>query len=55
MGVVVVLVILALLLGGVGLLVEGMLWLLVIAAVLVVAGAVLGAMRRSGSGARARL
>jgi hypothetical protein len=42
MGIVVLLLILALLFGGVGLLVEGLLWLLVIAAVLVVVGAVFG-------------
>lgn len=39
---VVVLVVIALLVGGIGLLVEGLLWLLAIAAVLVVAAVVLG-------------
>lgn len=42
MGLVILLVILAVVLGGLGLLVEGLLWLLAIAAVLIIAGAVLG-------------
>lgn len=42
MGIVIALVLLALIFGGIGLLVEGLLWLLVIAAVLVVLGAVFG-------------
>jgi hypothetical protein len=49
MGLVVLLVLLALILGGVGLLVKGMLWLLIIAAALVVAGAVAGYRGRSSS------
>jgi len=42
MTLVIVLVVLALVLGGLGLLVEGLLWLLAIAALLVIVGAVLG-------------
>jgi hypothetical protein len=42
MGIVVLLLILALVFGGVGLLVEGLVWLLVISLVLVVVGAVFG-------------
>ncbi len=49
MGIVIVLIVLALIFGGIGLLVEGLLWLLVISLVLVVVGAVTG-MR--GRGAR---
>ncbi|HSL10435.1 MAG TPA: hypothetical protein VLA82_03875 [Actinomycetota bacterium] len=41
-GLIVLLLILALVFGGLGLLVEGLLWLLVIAGILVVAGMVLG-------------
>ena len=48
-GVVVLLVLLAILVGGVGLAVEGMLWLLVIAAALVIAGAVMGLGARSSA------
>jgi hypothetical protein len=51
MAIVIALVILAVLTGGVGLLVEGLLWMLVIAAALLVVGAVLGL--RSGSRPRA--
>ena len=47
MGVVVILIILALIFGGVGFLVEGLLWLLVIAVVLLVAGAIAGSRLRS--------
>ena len=46
MGLVIVLIVLALVFGGVGLLVEGLFWLLVIAAALVVASIVMGAARR---------
>jgi len=46
MSVVVVLLLLALLFGGVGLFVEGLKWLLIVALVLIVAGALSG--RRSG-------
>lgn len=42
MGIVLILIILALAFGGIGLLVEGLFWLLVIGAVLLVAGAVMG-------------
>lgn len=47
MGIIVVLIILALIFGGIGFLIEGLLWLLVIAAVLLVAGAIAGARFRS--------
>ena len=43
------LILLALLIGGVGLVVEGLLWVLIIAAVLLVVGAVVGFGARSGS------
>ena len=43
------LLLLALIFGGVGLLVEGLIWLLAIAAILVIAGAVLGLRGSSGS------
>lgn len=43
---VVVLLVLALLLGGVGLFVEGLKWVLIIALVLLVAGAILGVLDR---------
>jgi hypothetical protein len=46
MGLVVVLLLLALIVGGIGLLVKGLLWLLIIAGALFVAGAVAGWMRR---------
>lgn len=42
MGIVIALVILALILGGVGLLVEGLFWLLIISLVLFVVGGVFG-------------
>lgn len=48
MGLVIVLLVLALLIGGTGLLVEGLLWLLVIAGLLVIVGAVLGYRGRTG-------
>lgn len=47
MGLVVVLLILALLIGGVGLFIEGLKWLLIIALVLLVVGAVTGSRFRS--------
>ncbi|MDP9421174.1 MAG: hypothetical protein M3P53_13730 [Actinomycetota bacterium] len=47
MGLVVVLLILALLVGGVGLFIEGLKWLLIIALVLLVVGAVTGSRFRS--------
>ncbi len=47
MGVVVVLVLLAILFGGLGLLVEGLKWVLIIALVLLIAGAVTGSRARS--------
>ncbi|HSK21718.1 MAG TPA: hypothetical protein VK906_01010 [Egicoccus sp.] len=54
MGIVLLLIILALVFGGIGLLVEGLFWLLVIGAVLLVAGAVMGFTKsRSGRGSAA--
>lgn len=47
MGLVLALIILALLVGGVGLAVEGLMWLLIIAAAIVVVSAVLGFTRRA--------
>ena len=47
MGLVVVLLILALLIGGLGLFLEGLKWLLIIALVLLVVGAVTGSRLRS--------
>ncbi|MBW3580045.1 MAG: hypothetical protein KY431_03300 [Actinobacteria bacterium] len=47
MGLVVVLLLLALLVGGVGLFIEGLKWLLIIALVLLVVGAVTGSRFRS--------
>jgi hypothetical protein len=49
MGLVLLLIILALLVGGVGLLIEGLFWLVIIALVLLVASAIAGFM---GRGAR---
>lgn len=49
MGIVLVLIILALILGGVGLLVEGLIWLAIIAAAVFVVGILLGFMRRGAS------
>lgn len=46
MGIVVVLLVLALIFGGIGLLVEGLFWLLIIAAALAVAGFVFGGRSR---------
>ena len=46
MGLVVVLIILALIAGGIGLLVEGLFWLLIIAGILVLAGVVAGFVTR---------
>lgn len=46
MGVVVVLLILALLIGGFGLLVEGLMWMLIIAGALIVASLVMGMLSR---------
>lgn len=50
MGIVIILVILALIFGGIGLLVEGLFWLLIISLVLLVVGAVMGSRNRSGAG-----
>ena len=47
MGLVVVLLILALLIGGIGLFIEGLKWLLIIAVVLLVVGAISGSRFRS--------
>ncbi len=44
-----VLILLALLIGGIGLVVKGLVWALIIAAILLVVGAVLGFGARSGS------
>lgn len=46
MGLLLVLLILALIFGGLGLLVEGLFWLLIIAGALVVAGVVMGLLKR---------
>lgn len=48
-GLAILLLILALVLGGVGLLVEGLMWLLIIAVVLAVVGAITGRGRRGGT------
>ncbi len=53
MGIAMVLVLVALVVGGIGLLVEGLLWLLVIALVLALVGAVLGGRGRRTKGVRA--
>lgn len=42
MGLILLLIILALIFGGVGLLIEGLFWLLIISAALIIAGGVLG-------------
>jgi len=47
MGIVIVLIVLALIFGGLGFLIEGLLWLLVIAVVLLVIGAIAGTRVRS--------
>jgi hypothetical protein len=47
MGIVIVLIVLALIFGGLGFLIEGLLWLLVIAVVPLVAGAIAGSRVRS--------
>lgn len=54
MGIVLILIILALIFGGVGLLVEGLFWLLIISAALIIAGAVLGMRGRKSTGAPPR-
>lgn len=46
MGLVVILIILALIAGGIGLLVEGLFWLLIIAGILFLAGVVAGFVNR---------
>jgi hypothetical protein len=46
-GIVVLLLVLAVVFGGLGLLVEGLMWLLVIGLILLVAGAVMGGRARS--------
>lgn len=46
MGLVIILIVLALIFGGIGLLVEGLMWLLIISVVLLVAGAISGARGR---------
>jgi hypothetical protein len=50
MGIAIALLVLALLLGGVGLFVEALRWLLIIALVLLIIGAVTGARGRSATG-----
>ena len=53
MGIVIILIILALIFGGIGILVEGLFWLLIIGLILLVVGAVMGARGRSaGKGPR---
>ncbi len=47
MGIVILLLVLALIFGGIGLLVEGLFWLLIIGLVLLVVGAVMGGKARS--------
>lgn len=49
MGIVLLLLLIALLVGGIGLLVEGLFWMLVIALVLVVVGAAMGVSRRGAA------
>lgn len=49
MGIVIILIILALIFGGIGFLVEGLFWLLVISLILLVVGAVMGARARGGA------
>ncbi len=48
MGIVILLIILALVFGGIGLLVEGLMWLLIISVILLVIGAVTGSRGRKG-------
>ncbi len=50
MGIVIILIVLALIFGGIGIIVEGLFWLLIISLVLLVAGAVMGMRGRSGAG-----
>ena len=52
MGIAILLILLALAFGGVGLLVEGLKWVLIVALVLLVAGVVLGARTRRSAAAR---
>jgi hypothetical protein len=52
MGIILLLIIFALIFGGVGLLIEGLFWLLVISAALFVAGGVMGYSRSRGGHAR---
>jgi hypothetical protein len=47
MGIVIILIILALIFGGIGLLVEGLFWLLIISLVLLVVGGIMGSRGRS--------
>lgn len=49
MGLLVVLIIVALLIGGVGLLVEGLMWLLAIAALILVVGVLMGMRSRTNA------
>ncbi len=48
MGLVIILIVLALIFGGVGLLVEGLMWLLIIAGVLLLVGLFMGYRGRTG-------
>jgi hypothetical protein len=50
MGIVIILIILALIFGGIGIIVEGLFWLLIISLILLVVGGVMGARGRSGAG-----
>ncbi len=52
MGLAIALIILALLIGGIGLVVEALWWMLIIAGALVIAGAVFGWLKRGTAGAR---
>jgi hypothetical protein len=54
MGIAILLLILALLLGGVGLFVEALRWLLIIALVLLIVGAITGARGRGAAGGTGR-
>jgi hypothetical protein len=50
MGIVIILIILALIFGGIGIIVEGLFWLLIISLILLVVGAVMGSRGRKGAG-----
>jgi len=52
MPLVLILLLLALLVGGAGLLIEGLMWLLIISVILFIAGGITGFTRRGGPGPR---